>query len=130
MKGIATILLAFLSQAALAEQCQNATPEQIEATKAKVISEPLAKSSGEEGYLKVITPKGERATVINYFTLSGHPAHPSHVISAVYESGGQIWLQSRGFTAGNCAAFQQWLQAFAAQHEKVKMEFSPKEQGK
>lgn len=109
--------------------CRNATPDQIESQKAKMLADPLAKPTEEQGYLKVRIQKPSDM-IIGYFTLPGHPAHPSNVMSAIYESGGKIWIYSRGFTAGHCPAFEQWMQGFEEQHERIRQAMQAKADSK
>jgi hypothetical protein len=115
---------------AASADCRNGTPEQFAAQKSKTLAAPSAETTEEEGYLKVRIPQPDGGQIISYFTLPGHPAHPSNVISAIYTSGGKVWLYSRGFTAGDCPAFEHWMQGFADQHEKIRQELQAKIGGK
>lgn len=117
---VSTLLLGgIFSWSSSLPACQNGTLEQFEAAKSFALAAPAAESSEEEGYLKIRIPQGESSIVFNYFTLEGHPAHPSNVVSAIYEAEGQVWLYSRGFTAGPCAEFEAWMDGFRDQHEIV-----------
>ncbi len=120
-KLIVALCIASCSSTVLAD-CRNATSDQIESQKTKALADPAAKVAEEEGYLKVTLPQASGDIIISYFALPGHPAYPSNVISAIYRHDGKIWLYSRGFNAGDCAAFQSWMQGFAAQHERVRSE--------
>jgi hypothetical protein len=106
--------------------CRNGTPEQFELQKAKTLADPIAQVTEENGYLKVRLPQSNGDLVTSYFTQPEHPAHPSNVVSAIYESEGAIWLYSRGFTAGDCVPFEHWMQGFAEQQERIRQAIQAK----
>ena len=113
----------FQASAALADCAPNATPAQIEASRAKTLKDPnVSGTTTEENYLKITIKKPE-GIVLSYFTLPAHPAHPANVLTAIYEAEGRVRLHSRGFTAGDCKVFEQWMKSFEKQHERVRQTF-------
>jgi hypothetical protein len=123
---LAFLLTLFLTPNAWADaDCSpNATAAQIEAAKAKTLADPDLKSTIiEHDYQKLTIQKPDGSLVLSYFTLPSHPAHPSNVLTAIYEAEGQIWAYSKGFTAGNCSVFGEWIKQFEKQHEALRQSF-------
>lgn len=121
---LAAITVLLWSPGAFAECRQNATPEQIETVKVKTLANPNVRNSVMEAdYLKVTIEKPDGSLILSYFTLPSHPAHPSNLLSAIFEYKGRVWLSTKGFTAGDCQLFEQWMSSFKQQHERVRQAF-------
>ncbi len=109
---------------AYADCSPNATAAQIDAAKAKMLADPDLKSSiTEHDYQKLTIEKPDGSLVLSYFTLPSHPAHPSNVLTAIYEAEGQVWAYSKGFTAGNCQVVGQWIKEFEKLHDALRQSF-------
>lgn len=123
-KAFALTILLLLSHWAIADCRPNGTPEMVAQTKESMLNDPdyTVTEKGED-FEQVFIRKEDGSLVIGSFTLSEHGAHPSVVVSAVYESEGKVWVYHRGLTAGDCVVFERWLETFAERDRELQQRF-------
>jgi hypothetical protein len=103
------LLLLLAGGGAIANEFRAVTAAEIEQMFQAARDRPGARLKDEEG-MQVIDHPAERTTWV--FLTAGHAAYPAVMVKQIREAGGTLYIETRGYAAGDPCAFDAWLRGY------------------